>query len=200
MLPQRVKVFEALCFLYTKRLRYIHSRQIAQQSHVPLSTASSELKVLESVGLVVRKGVRGGWKPKHIYVHTYLDLLDVFRRTRDYARVQTLADLQSRSYWTIRNHLRLLQTAGLVVRGQAGWKPKRRTDIMPVAGLVLDVLSQLYVEDFSFVRTVEIAERLDVSAKHVRSVLRDYEGVGRVERRGQRGGWKPIGKVLSEVL
>lgn len=203
MLPQRVKVFEALCFLYAKRLYYIHIRQVAQRAHVPVSTASSELKVLESVGLVVRKGVRGGWKPRHMYECTYRHLLGAYRIAQDYVPVQVVADLQSRSYWTVRKHLKRLQIAGLAVQSPVrggGWKPKRRVDINPASGRVLDVLIRLYVEDFSFVRTVEIAERLGASPKHVRNVLRDYEGVGRVERLGQRGGWKPIEKVVGAEL
>lgn len=197
MLPQRIKVFEALCDLYVKRFKFIHVRLIANRAGVPIGTASRELACLKSAALVVQKGRRGGWKPKRMYAHTYLDLLDIFRRTRDYVRPQMIADFQARTHWTIRKHLHVLKSAGLVVQARQGWKPKRQTDIVPAAGMVLDVLSSLYVEDFSFVRTVEIARRLDVSAKHVRNVLRDYEGVGMVERLGQRGGWKPIGKVLS---
>lgn len=203
MLPQRVKVFEALCALYAKRLSYVHVRLIARRAHVPMSTASSELACLEAVGIVVRKGSRGGWKPRHMYERTYRHLLDIYRRSHDFVTAYTIADLQGRSHWMVRKHLKKLKAAGLVVQGSSrggGWKPKRQADIVPASGLVLDVLSQLYVEDFSFVRTVEIAQRLDVSATHVRNVLRDYEGVGRVERKGSRGGWKPIEKVLSAEL
>jgi len=192
MLPQRVKVYEGLCALYAKRLSYIHVREVARRAHVPLSTASSELACLEAAGLVVRKGVRGGWRPRHMYECTYRHLLDVYRRSQSYVQVQTIADLQDRSYWTVRLHLKQLQVAGLVVQGRGGWKPKRCNDIAPASGMVLDVLSQLYVEDFLFVRTVQIAQRLDVSAAHVRDVLRNYEGVGQVERKGLRGGWKPL--------
>ncbi len=197
MLPQRIKVFEALCDLYVKRFKFVHVRLIARRAGVPIGTASRELACLESGGLVVRKGSRGGWKPKRMYAHTYLDLLDIFRRTRDYVRPQMIADFQARTHWTIRKHLKVLKSAGLVVQSRQGWKPKRRPDRVPVADRVIEVLGQLYVEDFSFVRTVEIAQRLNVSEKHVRNVLRDYEEVGRVERLGQRGGWKPLGAVVS---
>src|SRR5688500_19180517 len=98
MLPQRVKVFEALCALYAKRLSYVHSRQVAQRAHVPLSTASSELACLEAAGLVVRKGERGGWKPKRIYAHTYLTLLDLFRRSQDYVPTRLVGELQGRTH------------------------------------------------------------------------------------------------------
>lgn len=199
-LPKRVKVYEALSALYAKQLMYIPVRKIAQRANVPVSTASTELKYLEVMGLVVRKGSRGGWKPRYIYERTYRHLLDLYRRGQGFVKLQTIADLESRSKWTVWEHLRRLRSAGLVVMGNGGWKPKRRDDIVPASVLVLDVLSQLYVDGFSFVRTVEIAQRLKVSSAHVRDVLRDYEESGRVERKGSRGGWKPKTLVLSAEL
>lgn len=190
-LPQKMKVFEALCAAYEKRLYYVPVRIVARRADVPVSTASTELKALEDAGIVVRRGVRGGWRPRPMYERTYRYLLDVFRRTHGTVRIQTVADLSDKSYWTVRLHLHKLKDAGLVVQVGGGWKPLRRNDINPVSGLVIEVLSELFHEDYSHVRTVEIAQRLDVTPRYVRHVLRDYEEVGQVERKGRRGGWRP---------
>lgn len=168
------------------------------RANVPFTTASYELGKLEAYRLVVRKGSRGGWRPQLRAEVVYRELLRLYRRKRDYVRKSTLMhhlnqlERQDMNDHTIWGQLRLLMRGGLVVSEKRGfYKPVRHEDVIPAGSKVLTVLSALYHADFNSVRTVRIADELDVSGAYVRRQLKALEADGCVVRQGSRGGWKP---------
>ena len=190
-LPKRVKVYEALLALDAGD--FVSVGRIARRAHVPIGTASYELCKLEDSRLVMRLGLRGGWRPDFIYADVYRHLLDVYRRTHAHVPLSSFVfslNLDRRVVWA---YLKVLKGAGLVVSGKRGYyKPVRHADVIPAGAKVLATLSDLYFSCSDFVSTPVIANELNVNARYVRRNLAALEAEGRVVRRGERGGWKPV--------